>query len=153
MAFGAIQASLGEVERNDWAWTWTIYGGKPQTPYLTRTIFPRVAGVRPLMHRIWRDDQDPHPHNHPWAWAKFIVISGGYTDERWFKDEDGWYQELTNLKPGNVNRLDAGSFHRAVNVLPETRTIGLAGPQVQEWGFLVGDTVVPWEQYINGRPL
>lgn len=137
-ALARISESLRDVPENTVAWTYTILGFD-RSKYLTRTLLPRAGGRRPLIHNIHRDDLDPHPHNHPWNEAHFAIAAGGYTEER-----DGVRRIL---RPGDVNRLLAGTFHRVTDVLPDTWTIGLAGERVQDWGFLVDGAVVPHAEY------
>lgn len=151
----AIQAALAEVPRNDVAWTYTILGFD-KSPYITRTLLPRFGGYRTLIHRIHRDDADPHPHNHPWLEGEFVCVSGGYTDERWELDQVSpslgvWRSTRRLVRPGDVNRLTSSDFHRAIDVLPETRTVGLVGERVQDWGFLVDGVVVPHADYFAQR--
>lgn len=137
--------TLADVRRNDDAYTYVIRGFDG-SPYITRTMFPRVGDVRALLHQIHRDDQDPHPHNHPWRWAKFRVVAGGYTDERWLPNGD--LVRITRRPDSNaVNVLTCDAFHRAVDVLPGTVTFGIVGERVQGWGFLVDGVVVPHAEY------
>jgi hypothetical protein len=139
----AVSAALAELPQNSHAWTYTIRGFDGSS-YLTRTLFPRAFGARPMIHRIWREDQDRHPHNHPWAWARFLIVSGGYVEERHVANGD--IVERT-LGPGDVNALEASTLHRVRTVWPNTWTLGLIGPRVQDWGFCVDGTIVPHKTY------
>lgn len=141
-ALAAVQAGLSEVPENSHAWTYHIRGFD-KSLYLSRTILPRLFGARPLIHRIWRADADVFLHNHPWAWARFLCVSGGYTEERLVRGEI----VRRAVMPGDVNAIDRDTFHSAVCVLPNTWTVGVVGPRVQDWGFLVDDVVVPHKEY------
>jgi hypothetical protein len=142
MLLAAVSAALGEVPQNSHAWTYTIMGFD-KSPYLTRTLLPRVRGRRVMLHRIHREDQDRWMHNHPWSTAAFLIVSGGYTEERLV---DGSVV-TTTLRAGDVNRLDASTYHRITAIEPNTWTIGLIGDRVQDWGFLVDGMLVPWRDY------
>lgn len=142
----AISALLAEVPQNHDAWTYTIHGFDG-SPYLTRTLFPRVGELRPMLHRIHRPDADRHLHNHPWKTARFRILTGGYVEERLV---DGVVQRLT-LRPGDVNELDANTFHRIDSIEPNTWTFGLVGERVQDWGFLVDGVVVPHAEYFASK--
>jgi hypothetical protein len=147
-SLAGVQAALAELP--SLVRTRTFFGA--DSAYLTRTNFPRVLGVQPLLHRIWRADEDPDPHNHPWLYATFLVVSGGYTDERRLQNFTGeWRTERTLLRPGDLNKLENTTFHRAVDVLPNTCTIGLTGPIVQDWGFLVDGKVIPNRDYLRSK--
>lgn len=144
VALAAISAGLSELPKNDVAWTYTIWGFD-QTPYVTRTLLPRWLGPRPLIHRIHRADADPHMHNHPWRTAKFLIVTGGYVEER--LTPNGVRERI--LTPGDVNHLDAETYHRVTHVQPNTWTIGLVGDRVQGWGFLVDGRHVAMEEYFK----
>lgn len=142
-SLAALQAGLAELPRNDKAWTYTISGDG--TPYITRTLLPRVAGQRPMLHRIHRPDADPYLHNHPWATCRSLILSGGYREERLV---DGGVVPFI-YRPGDVNRLDAGDFHRISHAWPNTWTLLLVGERVQDWGFLVDGETIPWRTYLK----
>lgn len=148
-----VANELAKIPKNDVAHTYTIYGFDG-TPYITRTLLPRVDGFRPIIHQIHRQDEDLFPHNHPWLSADFLVVSGGYVDERWRPDageESGWRLDRYAMPVGSVNHLEASSFHRARDVQSNTVTVGLVGAKVQEWGFLVNGSVVPSREYFRRR--
>ena len=111
--------------------TYTISNG--ETPYITRTLFPRVGPMRPMLHQIHRADADEALHNHPWRTATSLILSGGYTEERLVGDEKVQF----TYGPGDVNRLDAGTFHRISAIEPNTWTMLVVGERMQSWGFLV----------------
>lgn len=142
MGLAAFSAALSELPRNDRWWTYTIFGFD-QSPYLTRTLMPRVGDKRLLLHRIWRPDYDSNLHNHPWKTASFYILSGGYTEERLVDDE---IVRLT-YRAGDVNRLDWSSYHRIDQLEPHTWTLGLVGERIQDWGFLVEGTHVPHAEF------
>ena len=133
----ALSAFCAELPENGHAWTYHIRGFD-RSLYLSRTLLPRAFGVRPLVHRIWREDADRHMHNHPWSWARFLIVSGGYVEERLERGD----MVTRTLAPGDVNALDADSFHRVRTVFPDTWTLGLVGERVQDWGFLVDGEIV-----------
>jgi hypothetical protein len=138
----AISAALSQVPQNGNAWTYTI-NGLDGSPYITRTLLPRVGSERLMIHHIHRPDADRWLHNHPWKWASFRIVSGGYVEERLV---DGTI--ITNrLRPGDVNHLTHETFHRVVAIEPNTWTVGLIGERMQTWGFLVDGVLVESSQY------
>jgi len=146
MALAMFQAATAQLEKNDVLFTYTI-DGFDQSPYITRTLFPRVGNVRPILHRLHRPDYDPHPHNHPWKTAEFLILCGGYTEQRLV----GSRMVERVLHAGDSNRLDAGTFHHVSAVEPDTRTFGIVGERVQDWGFMVDDEVVPHSEYFRRK--
>jgi hypothetical protein len=142
----AISKSLAEVPQNGSAWTYTIKGFDG-SPYITRTLLPRIAGHRVMLHHIHRADSDRWLHNHPWREAAFRVVGGGYTEERLV---DGQIV-TTTLRAGDVNRLTHDTFHRVIAIEPNTWTVGVIGDRMQDWGFLVGDRVVPHAEYFASK--
>lgn len=118
--------------------------GSEADRYITRTLMPRVDDCRMLIHTIHRADRDHNPHDHPWDEAVFLVVDGGYTDERWILNH-GVVRRA--LRPGDMNWLMASDYHRALDVLPNTLTLGVVGLRVQDWGFMVDGVKVPHQEY------
>lgn len=143
--------------------TYTITGPDGSS-YLTRMVFPRIFGVRPMLHHFHRPDQDREPHNHPWSWAFSFVLSGSYTEERVHL---GW-QDVAALRGGVVrikspvpftwlvkwwNFLRNGSdFHRITELHGDVWTLFIAGPHVSDWGFLRDGKFIPHERFLDERP-
>lgn len=146
VALAAASQALADLSKDGPLFTYTIRGFDG-SPYITRTLLPRLGGLRPLLHRIHREDQDRHMHSHPWLTAQFQILSGGYTEERLV---DGAVVTRT-LKPGDVNVIDASTFHRVTHVEPDTWTFGIVGERVQDWGFLVDGVLVPSEVYFAAK--
>lgn len=145
-ALAAFSAALGELPQNGNLWTYTIFGFD-RAPYLTRTLMPRIAGHRLMLHRIWREDADRHCHNHPWKTARFLILSGGYVEERLVDGEI----VVRTLKPGDVNEINATTFHRVRTVFANTWTLGLIGERCQDWGFLVDGELVSYQTYFAAK--
>jgi hypothetical protein len=139
----AVSAFCAELPENQRAWTYHIRG-VDRSLYLSRTIGPRLFGCRPLLHRIWREDRDDVMHSHPWAWARFLILSGGYVEERLLATG---HTKITTFAPGDVNHINASTVHRVRTVWPNTWTVGIVGPRVRDWGFLVDGAIVPHKDY------
>lgn len=149
---------LARLPRNRLLWSYVIRG-IDGSPYITRSIGPRIAGRRPILHRLHRPDADRHPHNHPWRRARFWILNGGYLEERVAShdrtilrlEERAALRGRTSLRwylPGDANDFVADTYHRLVEVLPDTWTFGLVGERTdEEWGFLVDGAHVPHEDY------
>ena len=135
MGMAALQSALGELPRNDRAWSYVI--GTGGVPYITRTLLPRVAGRRPMLHRIHRPDADAHLHNHPWRTCRSFILSGGYTEERLV---DG---EVVQPECHGVERLQA--LHLVVADLLQVlgaRHVVRLREHVDSFGGVVRDDVV-----------
>lgn len=71
--------------------TWEGYPCAPITTlYLRRFYIWRSSWIGKnfgdlYLHKIYRSDNDPDPHDHPWDFRTFI-LKGGYTDEAWMFD-------------------------------------------------------------------
>lgn len=121
--------------------------------YLTRTVLAgddclnnhNGAPVHMFLHDIHTADGDRHLHNHPWRWSVAVILSGGYTERRRL-----WGIELRNTYAvGDVNILRPGDYHSIISVLPDTRTLFIAGAEVNDWGFWVDGIHVPHDEYMR----
>ena len=132
---------------------WRLYRHNIVTdgdPYMTRWVFRHPWGTVRL-HRIYREDRDPHPHDHPWAFIS-LILWGGYREERYHRIqavgkpatfESRW------IRRGSINRVHATSVHRIAEVLPNTWTLCLSGPKVRSWCFHTPEGPVPWRTYLG----
>jgi len=100
---------------------------------------------------IWWHENDPRiePHNHPWAF-KSNILSGGYTEDRWWIDGNGELQKETltyNANDLNVNDMPANVFHVVRDVQPKTVTRLLCGQASKDniWGYLNIETKEYWD--------
>jgi hypothetical protein len=129
--------------------------GEDGTLYLSRY---RVLGWMPgsrwrlpfsiYLHRIHRADLDPAPHNHPWKWARSLILHGQYLEVR----EHGDATSYEWLRPGRVNRINESDFHCIASVQGEVWTLFIVGPRCQSWGFKVpGRGFTPWRDRLRER--
>lgn len=151
-----------------WRWPFTFGAVYVATVLLTarqrgpiyRYYLFRSWHLRVFLHRIDKPDQDRHPHNHPWDWARGVILRGGYLEYRHgatgrtIKSPSGlggyeW------LNPGDVLRIDPDVYHR-IEYLRETEptwTLFAAGPKRRlsdgrdDWGFLTAGGHVHCEEY------
>jgi hypothetical protein len=121
-------------------------------------------GIGVYLHRVHRSDDELALHNHPWMWARAIILHGGYLEERRTRwDIVRGYRR----RPGDVVELDAGTFHRvqlakcgcrvcvsvpeAERADVESWSLFVCGPKHgRSWGFWDRDTGVflPWREFI-----
>ena len=139
--------SFGELPR-----TYVIRDYLTGDPYLTRTVFPRVLGVRPLLHRFHRPDMDRYLHNHPWTRCLSIVLSGSYDEER--RSWNGYRQtEMQRRCVRFWNFISHGDSHRITRLRGEVFTLFLTGKRVSDWGFLTERGYVGHEEYFEKKKL
>jgi hypothetical protein len=127
-------------------------------PYLTRTV---LAGTDCLethdpeqpfhafVHQIHTADGDRHLHDHPWAWAVAVVLSGGYTEQRVEGAAPEFLPRSNVYRPGDFNLIRPWQYHSVVEVLPDTCTLFVCGPEISDWGFLVDGEHVPHAEYFK----
>lgn len=88
----AVSLSIGlAVDR-----IYTIYGveGEHLTPYMTRLVIGRLR-----LHIFWRGDRDPDPHDHPWGFWTFPLVT--YMEEVTQVDEEATaLMDWMGLEPG-----------------------------------------------------
>jgi hypothetical protein len=108
-------------------------------------IFPKGVGL--YIHRFHRSDQDVALHNHPWCWARSLILAGGYVEERRVDDRVEKHVRM----PGDVVRIDADDFHRVDLIESDSWSLFLAGPKISNWGFWDRRTqeFLPWREFIQ----
>lgn len=80
------------------------------------------------LHHLQRADADRREHNHPWTHGTTLVLRGGYCETR-----DGIRRYRL---PGDRAGFSPTTYHRIVDVLPNTWTLFVAGPKHgRGWGF------------------
>lgn len=125
-------------------------------PYLERYyLFLRERERFPFnvfLHKFLKSDPDD-VHDHPWPYAT-VILKGGYWE--WIPHFDtvgrktGEYQVWRG--PGHFRISKANSFHR-IELDPDITawTLFMPGPKQRDWGFLVQNKWVQWEQYLKQR--
>lgn len=157
---------------NDYFSAYTITNGT--TNYLTRVKFPRVFGMRIMLHKIWRADSDREMHNHPWDKAFSFILLGSYMEERLDLTSEMIYDAIYSNRPGSVgfslvkpepvritshvkwfNEIRKEDFHKITSIDGPLWTIFVAGKRTpdkdgNDWGFLNEETreLIPWQKYI-----
>ena len=109
-------------------------------PGSDRSVYLRRYGVADLpdgghvyLHRIERSDEDDALHSHPWS-ANALILVEGYREELRVVDvtcPTGFDIERHRFKPGDVNSIEADTFHRIdlIDGRPAW-TILLTGPKI-----------------------
>lgn len=107
-------------------------------PYLERYYVGTAFGVRFYLHRFVGSDPARGLHDHPWPWARALVLSG-------------WYYEQLRTGTRKVrwfNRLSGDTFHRVILGPGHCWTLFWHRAQyVKPWGFLrslEGETALMW---------
>ena len=125
-------------------------------PYLERYyLFLRERERFPFnifLHKFLKSDPDD-VHDHPWPYAT-LILKGGYWE--WIPHFDtvgrktGEYQVWRG--PGHFRISKANSFHR-IELDPDITawTLFMPGPKQRDWGFLVRNKWIQWEQYLKQR--
>lgn len=104
----------------------------------------------------------PPAHNHPWTWARSLILWGSYRETRLLDspiklrptltslDIEYWRTWLTEIyKPGDINRIDRDTYHYVELLDDEVWTLFLVGKNVQGWGFLTENGHVRARDWIN----
>lgn len=148
---------------DDPRWVYTIETNGE--PYLTRVIPLKTKWFSVYLHHFHRPDGDRHLHNHPWAWAASLLLSGEYDEERLDVDgvlscklwrasgftDDGRYHFSTKKLVRWFNTITSTDYHAVTRLHGDVWTLFIAGPRVQDWGFLVYGKHVGWRDYLHGR--
>lgn len=125
-------------------------------PYLERYyLFLKNRDSFPFnifLHRFLRSDPDD-VHDHPWPYFT-LILRGGYWE--WvpqFNNKGDKIGEIAKWRaPGHFRICSAHSFHR-IELDPDVDcwTLFVPGMKQRDWGFLVKNRWVQWEQYLKQR--
>jgi hypothetical protein len=109
-----------------------------------------------VLHRFAASDDNEALHNHPWEWAKSLILAGGYLESRRFQDSSYVYRQ--RCLPGHIVSLTHDTFHAVELLETDCWTLFLMGPRVASWLFWLprNGQYVPWREYLAqkmaGRP-
>jgi len=125
-------------------------------PYLERYyLFLKERKSFPFnvfLHKFLKSDPDD-VHDHPWPYTT-VILKGGYWE--WIPIFDSVGRKTGVIQhwrgPGHFRTCSANSFHR-IELDPNVScwTLFMPGPKQREWGFLVKNKWVQWQEYLQQR--
>ena len=125
-------------------------------PYLERYyLFLKERERFPFnvfLHKFLKSDPDD-VHDHPWPYAT-LILKGGYWE--WIPIFDSVGRKTGEIQhwrsPGHFRICSATSYHR-IELDPNITawTLFMPGPKQREWGFLVKNKWVQWQEYLQQR--
>jgi hypothetical protein len=125
-------------------------------PYLERYyLFLKDRDTFPFnifLHKFLKSDPDD-VHDHPWPYFT-IILRGGYWE--WIPEFNGQGEKIGETAhwrgPGSFRWCSADSYHR-IELDPNVTawTLFMPGPKQRDWGFLVRNRWVQWEEYLKSR--
>ena len=125
-------------------------------PYLERYyVFLKDRNRFPFnifVHKFLKSDPDD-VHDHPWPFLT-IILRGGYYEWRPQFDREG--QKIGEIArwcgAGSVRWASANTYHR-IELDPEVTcwTLFMPGIKQRDWGFLVKNQWVQWQDYLTQR--
>ena len=133
-----------------------VYDRIDNEPYLERYyLFLKDRANFPFnifLHKFLKSDIDDL-HDHPWPYAT-LILKGGYWE--WLPQFNSLGEKVGEIavwrKPGSFRWCGANSYHR-IELDPNVTcwTLFMPGPKQRDWGFLVKNKWVQWEQYLANR--
>lgn len=118
--------------------------GQPGNPMMERWRLLQTPWLGIYVHRIYREDLDPIPHDHPWRFRS-LVLRGGYTEFFWPDARAYLENEHQQWRRWSVHRFPLAGAHRITSVQPGTVTLVIVGRKVRTWGFW------SWGQFTDFR--
>lgn len=106
---------------------------------------------RIYLHKMYRSDNDPDPHDHPFGF-RTRILSEGYDDEVW--EWDGNERRVARVIPmrfGATADREPEHLHR-VRLADEekpTWTLVFVGKHVKDWFFVTTKGPIHWRTYLN----
>lgn len=133
-----------------------VYDRVDDQPYLERYyLFLKDRKNFPFnvfLHKFLKSDVDD-VHDHPWPYATIILKGGYYEWTPQFGPDGKKIGEIARwCGPGSVRLAGAKSLHR-IELDPNVTcwTLFMPGPKQRDWGFLVKNKWVQWEEYLKQR--
>ena len=133
-----------------------VYDRIDNEPYLERYyLFLKDRENFPFnvfLHKFLKSDIDDL-HDHPWPYAT-LILKGGYWE--WLPQFNSAGEKVGEIavwrKPGSFRWAKANSYHR-IELDPNVDcwTLFMPGAKQRDWGFLVKNKWVQWEQYLSNR--
>lgn len=105
-----------------------------------------------FLHKFLKSDPDD-VHDHPWPYCTLILRGGYYEWVPEFDSQGNKIREIAKWRaPGHFRFCSASSYHR-IELKPGVTcwTLFMPGPKQRDWGFLVKNRWVQWEQYLKLR--
>jgi hypothetical protein len=133
-----------------------VYDRVDNEPYLERYyLFLKDRDRFPFnvfLHKFLKSDPDD-VHDHPWPYFT-VILKGGYYE--WIPQFDSAGRKCGEIGhwrgPGHFRVSSATSYHR-IELDPDVTcwTLFCPGPRQRDWGFLVKNHWVQWQQYLAQR--
>ncbi len=125
-------------------------------PYLERYyLFLKERNRFPFnvfLHKFLKSDPDD-VHDHPWSYAT-LILKGGYWE--WIPQFNSAGEKIGEVAawrgPGHFRISPARSYHR-IELDPAVTawTLFMPGVKQKDWGFLVRNQWIQWEEYLKQR--
>ena len=122
--------------------------GADGDPYLDRLRLIETPLFAVYLHHIHREDRDPDPHDHPWAFIS-LILSGSYIERVWPDKRDPAKRYLRYHPRFCFGRLGRRAAHMITTVQMPLWTLVVTGPRRGGWGFWKDGEFVPWQEYIG----
>lgn len=136
---------MNHPDRRFW---WGPFPGRDIHNQIDGSLYLRRIYLLPFvyLHLIAQADADRHLHNHPWKWARSLILTGGYLEQRGASGSRffGHWR-----RPWSWVRLNGNTYHRIALVERNTWTLFIAGPRVKSWGFWVRGMHVDFQRYFS----
>src|SRR5215472_16418100 len=118
--------------RGRWTFNSRFLIGKPGNPMMERWRLIQTPLFGIYVHRIYREDLDPVPHDHPWRfWS--LVLRGGYIEHLHERPGNGQMRWVRHGR-WSLHQFPLHHAHRIISVRPKTVTLVLVGRKVRNWG-------------------
>lgn len=147
---------MSREKRPRWGLLQTFIIGRQGNPMMKRIRLIQTPAFGVYLHLIYREDLDPVPHDHPWAFWR-MVLRGGY-GEFYFSDPAAGRPLPQAVTPFRPSRFPTSAAHRIWYVEPGTVSLVVVGRKHRVWGFwgpseeIAPRTWVDYRDALNLRP-
>lgn len=134
--------------------------GTEDDPCLDRLQLIETPWFAVSVDHIRRPDQDPHPHDYPWAIVWSWVICGGYEEQVWPDKRNPARSYLRRRRLWSQASMPRDAAHIITKITRPLWTAVITGRSAgtENWGFWVPVSAytpqarrVQWRLYISGN--
>jgi hypothetical protein len=100
------------------------------------------------IHKIYKEDNDKHLHNHPWNYWN-MILSGGYGEASMLYNQVVYH----NMLPFSSSIRKHDRYHKISTIFKPTTTLFITSGRKYDWGYDVDGEFIDHDTYRKNKNL